>query len=314
MTRRPACVAILGATATGKSDAAIAIARAIDGEVVSMDSRQVYRGLEIGTAQVRPEARCGVTHHLMGHVDPSLAWSAGSHSRAAHAIIDDICRRGRVPVLAGGTGLYFRALFDGIVDVHIPAAEQRAMRARLADEPNAVLYARLCRRDAARAAHLAPNDRVRVVRALELIEWTGRPVTELFAREHGLMLDARVLRVVLTMPRAALRERIARRTRTLFTCGWVEEVRALLNSGLDETSPGMHSLGYREIAAVVRGQMDEDEALTRIIAATRRYAKRQETFFRSERGALWTDVTGSHSTDGLIRLARQWTTPNCMLT
>lgn len=285
------CVAVMGATATGKSSVAIALAREFDGEIVSMDSRQVYRGLDIGTGKVTPQERALVPHHLIDILDPEESGSAGRHAEAAREALARISTAGRLPFLVGGTGLYFRALFEGLADVSIPDPELRRLRGEMEGRTTPDLFRELAGRDPERAAQLSPNDRLRITRALEIIAHTGRPVSEIYAegREQGEGLDP--LKFVLTMPRAQLRERVAARTRELFAAGWVDEVRRLVDAGLSRDIPAMHSLGYGEIAEALERGDSLESLVEAVTTATQRYAKRQETFFRGEVGALWIDVT-----------------------
>jgi tRNA dimethylallyltransferase len=285
-------VAIMGATATGKSSLALSLASEFNGEIISMDSRQAYRGFDIGTGKVSAAERSRVPHHLLDMLDANEAGSAGRHASAAEAAIREIAARRRLPIAAGGTGLYFRALFGGLVPVVIPRTEQSRIRASFAGRETQALHDELSRLDAARAAALSPNDRVRVTRALELIMHTGEPVSELYARQEGAASDIVYLKIVLTMPREALRARIAERTRELFDAGWGEEVQALLAAGVSPEAPGMRSLGYGEIAAAIAHGDDPRMCLPHVTTLTQQYAKRQETFFRSEKDAVWIDVTG----------------------
>jgi len=281
----------MGATATGKSSVAIALAREFDGEIVSMDSRQVYRGLDIGTGKVTPEERALVPHHLIDILGPEEAGSAGRHAAAAREAIARIDAAGRLPFLVGGTGLYFRALFQGLADVSIPSAELRRLRGEMEGRTTADLFRELSERDPERAAQLSPNDRLRITRALEIIAHSGRPVSEIYAERHeqGDGLDP--VKFVLTMPRAQLRERVADRTRELFAAGWVDEVRRLVAAGVSRDAPAMHSLGYGEIAEALERGDSFESVVEAVTTATQRYAKRQETFFRGEAAAVWVDVT-----------------------
>lgn len=287
----------MGATATGKSRLAIALAQHFDGEIVSMDSRQAYRGLDIGTGKLREAEQARVPHHLLDYLDVSENGSAGRHTAAALSAIRDIASRRRAPFVVGGTGLYFRALFGGLVPVTIPRQELERIRASFKDRETRDLYNELGRRDAKRASVLSPNDRVRITRALELITHTSMPATELYAKQAGPAGDIIYLKLVLSMPREALRARIADRTRELFDAGWVEEVRGLLSRGVSPDAPAMASLGYGEIAdALSRGENPRD-ALARVIVLTQQYAKRQETFFRSVENAVWIDMTHADADD-----------------
>ena len=284
-------VAVMGATATGKSDLGIDLALAFDGEIVSMDSRQTYRGLDIGTGKVGLAQRGRLPHHLLDILAPTESGSAGRHAALAEAAVRAIAARGHTPFLVGGTGLYFRAFFGGLVPVTIPRDDLARIRRGFAGRATRDLHEELSRVDPGRAAALSPNDRVRVTRALEMIAYTGTPVTGLYAGGRQGPAGMTFLKLVLTLPRALLRERIAERTRALFAAGWVDEVRRLLTSGLDAGAPAMNSLGYAEIARAIREGADPEECVERVITLTRQYAKRQETFFRREPDAVWIDVS-----------------------
>ena len=281
----------MGATATGKSRLALALAEEFNGEIVSMDSRQAYRGLDIGTGKVDAAARERVPHHLLDYLDVAESGSTGRHITAAETAIRDIASRGKVPFLVGGTGLYFRTLFSGLVDISIPREELERIRASFEGRDNAELHAELERLDPERATAISTGDRVRITRALELIMHTATPATELYARQGKAASDIAYLKLVLSMPREILRERIAERTRELFDAGWVDEVRALVADGVSPNAPGMKSLGYADIADALVQREDPAEVFDRVVTITRQYGKRQETFFRSEKDAVWLDMT-----------------------
>lgn len=287
------CVAIMGATAVGKSELAIVLAEAFGGEVVSMDSRQVYRGFDVGTGKLSPGERARVPHHLIDVANAEEAWSAGRHAALAERAARDIAARGRVPILAGGTGMYFRSLFGGLVDITIPKDELARIRATLDGHPTDELYRRLVVEDPARAGELSPNDRVRVARALELMAYTGVRPSELYARQQSPSDDLVYLKLVLFRARSQSRERVAERTRVLFAAGWPREVEALLASGVSLDAPAMNGLGYRSIARAIQDGRDPASCLDAVIVETQQYAKRQETFFRSERDAVWIDVAAA---------------------
>ncbi|MBI4721270.1 MAG: tRNA (adenosine(37)-N6)-dimethylallyltransferase MiaA [Chitinivibrionia bacterium] len=285
------CIAIMGATATGKSAFAIELAGRICGEVVSMDSRQVYRGMDIGTAKVGLAEQQGIRHHLIDIMNPDEANSAGKHARLAREAIGEIEARGRIPILAGGTGLYFRALFKGLADVGVDEGALREIRESFAGKSTDELFADLQRFDPARARKLSRGDRMRITRALEVRILTGRTISEHFSNQTvGQEIDA--IKLVLGMPRVDLRGRIARRTREMFGAGWIEEVRSLLAAGYNSLSPGLNSLGYKQISLALESGRNPCDDMDAIITLTRQYAKRQETFFRREEDALWLDVTG----------------------
>ncbi len=292
----------MGATATGKSEAGIFLAERFDGEVVSMDSRQVYRRMDVGTGKVSTAQQARVPHHLIDFLDPAERSSAGRHAALVASAAEGICERGRIPILAGGTGLYFRSFFEGLIDVVIPRDVLAGIRAGCESRETTALYEELRLKDPERAQDLSANDRIRITRALELIAWTGRTVTELYSEERTGARDWSVLSFVLTMPRHLLRGKIAGRTRDLFARGWVDEVEGLLASGVALEAPGMNSLGYREIAAALRQGEDASSVLEAVVMATQQYAKRQETFFRRDKEAVWIDVSES---GWLERMAEQ---------
>ncbi len=280
----------MGATATGKSKLAIHLAERFGGEIVSMDSRQVYIGMDIGTAKVGSTERRGIPHHLIDVLRPDEPNSAGMHAARAAGICREIASRGNLPILAGGTGLYFRALFTGIIDLEVPKDALARTRKSLEARDTSDLYQELRKRDPERAEMISPNDRIRITRALEVIILTGKPMSKHFA-EQERSLSWEGLKLVLTAPRDDLRRRIAKRTREMFDAGWVDEVKKLLDDGYGIDSPGMNSLGYLEIAKAIIAGRDPFSTLEQVITLTRQYAKRQETFFRSETGALWFDVS-----------------------
>jgi tRNA dimethylallyltransferase len=301
-------VAIMGATATGKTEVAIQLAEEFAGEIVSMDSRQVYRGLDIGTAKPSRAQQQRVRHHLIDTLDPMETNSAGHHLSLVEEAIADIRLRGKLPFLVGGTGLYFRAFFRGLIDVDTNEDELKTIREGLEGKTTAALYAELCTVDPVRARELSPNDRVRISRALEVCLTTGRKHSE-YLDEHrraGGRPFGDDLRIVLTLPRSALRERIAQRTGEMFRNGWVEELGRLLASGCHPEAPAMNSLGYRSIADAVGAGTDPLATTDAVITLTQQYAKRQETFFRSIPEAHWVDIGERNATDKLRSLVVSW--------
>jgi tRNA dimethylallyltransferase len=301
-------VAIMGATATGKTEVAIQLAEEFAGEIVSMDSRQVYRGLDIGTAKPSRSQLERVRHHLIDTLHATETNSAGHHLSVVEEAIADIRARGKLPFLVGGTGLYFRAFFCGLIDIDTSEDDLKSIRAGLEGKTTEALYAELGAVDALRAQELSPNDRVRISRALEVYLTTGRPHSE-HLDEHRRAGGRRIgddLRIVLTLPRSALRERIAQRTGEMFREGWVEEVVTLLGSGCAPEAPAMNSLGYRSIAEAVLAGTDPLAMIDPVTRLTQQYAKRQETFFRSIPGAHWVDIGERDAADKLRGLVASW--------
>ena len=279
---------LAGPTAVGKTEAALALAEACNGEIVGADAFQVYRGLDILTAKPSPQSLARVPHHLIGIVPLRQAFNVARYLEAAQAAIGDIRRRGRLPLVVGGTGLYLRALTRGLSDIP-PASPE--LRAELASTPLPRLLERLQTLDPEAAAVIDTRNPRRVVRALEVCLATGKPFSS-FRREwerqphfHGVLLER---------TREELYERIDRRTRAMFEQGVVEEVRAALTAG--EVGPTAEQvIGWREITALLRGELTQAEAVAAIQQTTRRYAKRQLTWFHRE--PMLTPFSLSHASD-----------------
>lgn len=281
-------LAIVGATATGKSALAMALAREMGGEVVNADALQVYHGFDIGTAKPGPEERRRVPHHLVDILEPHERYSAGEFARRAHEAIAEIQGRGRTPIVVGGSGLYLRALFDGISPVPPGDPEVREeLRRRLEHEGLAALTAELARVDPATAARLAPGDTQRVLRALEVARVSGRPLSSWIARQPFGTQRIAAVRVGLTLPRAILYDQIARRVARMVQEGWVEEVAGLLARGLEPGLPAFQAIGYRQLVRHIVGEWSLEQAVGDTVQATRRFAKRQETWFRKEPDVTW---------------------------
>lgn len=288
----PPLIAVVGPTASGKSALALRLARERDGEIVSCDSQQVYRGLDIGTAKATAAERSLVPHHLVDVADPAEPFSAARYARLAREALEGIRGRGRLAVVAGGTGLYLRALLQGLFAGPGRDADLRSRLAAIAERfGDARLHGLLARLDPEAADRIAPRDRVRVVRALEVRWRTGRPITEGHGRGAEPLRGFRVLVVGLAPPREELRRAVERRTRAMLADGLVDEVRGLLARGLADTAPALQSIGYRQAVAVARGAMRQEEAEGAIVRETMRLAKRQMTWFRHQQpGLLWFDA------------------------
>jgi len=281
---------LCGPTATGKSAAAIALARRVGGEVVNADSRNVYRGLDIGTAKPTPAERAGVPHHLVDVADPREVFTVADYQRLALAAIEAIHARGRLPILVGGTGLYIRAVVDRLTIPAVPpdAAFRLAAEAEEAARPG-TLHARLQALDPVAAARIHPRNVRRLVRALEVIHHTGRPLS---AQQGRRGAPEPVLQVGLRLPRPLLDERIDRRVEAQLAAGLVEEVRGLLAAGVPPTAPAMQGLGYKELVPYLEGRLPLDRAVAILKRNTRRYARRQEIWFRADPRIQWLDVEG----------------------
>ena len=283
----------------GKSDIAAALAHRLGGEVVGADSMQVYRGLDAGTAKPSVEARRRVPHHLIDHVDPRRDYSAGDYARDADAAISEILERGRQPVVAGGTGLYLRALLRGLVEAPRRQPELRARLNRIAlRRGSAVLHGMLRRRDPAAAARVPPGDRQRVVRALEVALAGGPPLAGLIEAHRFAPERYDAVRVGVDMDDALLMRRLRTRVEEMFAGDrLVHEVEGLLAAGVDSGANAFKALGYREVMAWRRGEIGREEIQERTLRNTRRYVKRQRTWFRREPGYRWFRVTGDAAVD-----------------
>jgi tRNA dimethylallyltransferase len=277
---------IAGPTASGKSALAVALAERLGGEIVSADSQQIYRGLDVGTAKPGREERARVPHHLLDLAEPGEGMDAARFVALADAAIAEIAGRGRLPVVAGGTGLYLRALLHGVAQA---PGRDPALRARLEEEATRLgrpaLHARLAAVDPAAAARIRPNDLVRIVRALEMASG-GRTQSEIFAAHRFGQQRHRARLLALDPPRAELHRRIDARVVEMFRGGLLDEARALLDRFGDRL-PARLPIGYPEAAACVRGDLSEAEALRRVQVAHRRYARRQVIWLRRERGVEW---------------------------
>ncbi len=281
-------LAIVGATATGKSRLAMALAERFDGEIVSADALQVYRGFDIGTAKPSPADRERVPHHLIDILEPTEPYSAGEFARRARRAIREIEGRGRPAIVAGGSGLYLRALFSGFSALPSIDPEVRAgLRLRHRAEGLEPLRRELAALDPATESRLAAGDTQRVLRALEVARATGRPLSEWLEESPRAETATVGLTLGLTVPRAILYHRVAVRVGRMIEAGWVSEVAHLLGRGLDPAAPAFQAIGYRQIARHVMGDLSLERALRETVGATRRFAKRQETWFRRESGVRW---------------------------
>jgi len=290
--RRPV-LAVLGPTASGKTALGLALAERYDGEVINCDSTAVYRGFDIGTDKLPIAARRGIPHHLIDIADPTEVYTAAHFARDAARVIREIHGRGRLPLLIGGTGFYYRALTRGLFPG--PGADE-ALRARL----NRVAHRRgverlhrmLQRADPASAARIMARDQKRLVRALEVYLATGRPLTDHFGDTASLIADCDVIAIALRVPADMIAERVARRVDEQFARGIVDEVRGLLASGVPPEARPFGGLVYRQVMEMLRGVRDEAATRALIAQENRRYARRQLIWFRKEPNLVWFDGPG----------------------
>ncbi len=283
-------IAVVGATATGKSGLAIQLARTLGGEVVNADSMQLYRGMDIGTAKEPPAARRGVPHHLLDVWPVSRTANVADYQKLARAAIEDITARDRVPVLAGGSGLYIRAALEDLDFPGTDGGTRARLEAELSRVGPAALHARLATLDPGAAAAILPGNGRRIVRALEVIEISGRPFT---ATMPGYDQGRPAIQIGLTLPRPELDRRIEARVDRMWQAGFEDEVRRLAGEGLREGKTASRALGYRQVLRYLDGDGTLDEAREETVKATRRFARRQESWFRRDPRVRWLDASTS---------------------
>ena len=289
MAQNKRVLVITGPTATGKTALGVALAEALDGEVISADSMQVYRGMDIGTAKVTAAETKGVPHHLIDVADPAEAYSVSRWVEAAAEAGENILARGRVPILVGGTNLYIDSLLSGRDFASMDDGQTRSALSREYDTLGGEAFLEKLRQvDPARAAVLHPADKKRLVRAMEVFLLTGEPISVHDQRSQALPPRWDSLRVVLSYrDRSALYARIDARVDQMVEMGLFQEVEALLNAGLARSSTAMQAIGYKEVAEALSGAVSQAEAIEAIKQSSRRYAKRQLTWLRRDAGAVW---------------------------
>lgn len=299
----PLVLALVGPTAVGKTALAIRVARELPGEIIGLDSRQIYRGMAVGTAQPTPAELALVRHHLVGVRSPEEKITAGEYVRLVIAAMQDIRRRGRTPLVCGGAGLYYRALAEGLFP---GSRSDPATRAWLETEYDTfgpeVLYQRLQKIDPEYARIVHPNNRKRLVRALEIYELTGKPPSRHF-QEQKLRSGKQpeLFTVLVTAPLEILEQRIAARTGSLLERGWIEEVRTLLEERRGGAYHPMDSIGYQQIMSYLEGRLDYAGMIAEINLRTRQYARKQITWFRGEQVAMTVESRGGEWPDKTVR-------------
>lgn len=292
-TQATPLVVIVGPTGAGKSALGIAIAQRFGGEVVCCDSTQVYRRFDIGTAKVPPAEQHGIPHHLMDLLDADEVFTAGDYRRCALGVLEELRRRGKLPVFTVGTGLYLRALLEGLSDAPTRSDELRERLRSVADaRGHAHLHRILARLDPPAAARIASRDVAKVIRALEVRLLTGRPISELHRAGRPQLEGYQAIKAGLAPPRAALYQRIERRVDAMLAAGWPAEVNDLVSAGIPPDSKPFQFIGYGELRKHLAGVIPLDAAVAAIRQATRRYAKRQLTWFRKEQGVRWFEGFG----------------------
>jgi len=292
LNSKPLLIAIIGPTASGKSSLAIELALRIGGEIVNCDSMQMVRGLDIGTAKPGPEEQAQVPHHLFDIIDPDSYYSAGAYMEDARRVCRQIAARGRTPLVVGGTGLYLRALLEGVFDGPGRSEDFRARLQRIARRRGPhCLHRILARHDPEAAGKIGASDLTRIIRGLEVLYSTGRPISALM-KEKKELEGFRVVKFGLYPDRQRLYGRIDVRAERMFQTGLIEETRRLLDSGCPADAKAFEALGYRYAIRVLNGELTPGQAIEFTQRDTRRYAKRQLTWFRREKGMHWIRCMG----------------------
>lgn len=305
MEQRDNMICIVGPTASGKTALSVRLAQALGGEIVSFDSMQVYRRMDIGTAKPTPEERCGVPHHMLDVADPAENYSVSRYVQEADACVQDILSRGKPVILVGGTGLYIDSLIAGRQFAPLPQTGRReALERRAAEEGAQPLLDELRAVDPERAARLSVSDVKRIVRALEIWQETGRTMTDFDRESRAIPSRYRPLWLGLHFPeRAQLYARIDLRVELMYAQGLAQEVRALLDSGVPDRATSLQAIGYKQVVQALEAGLPPEAALGTIQQATRRYAKRQMTWFRANPAVQWLDA--SAGADEIFRAALQ---------
>lgn len=281
-------IVILGPTASGKSALGIRLAEQFRGEIVVCDSTQVYRHFDIGTAKVPVAEQHGIPHHLVDLVEPQDIFTAGEYRQRALTVLEDLRRCGKVPILTAGTGLYLRALLEGLADAPTRSEELRDRMRRMAQFRGPThLHRILARLDPSTGARIAPRDTQKVIRALEMRVLAGKPVGEIHRSGRSPLVGYQIAKIGLLPPRAALYARIHSRIEAMLAAGWIEEVRRLLSSGIPADAKPFQFIGYAQLRAHLEAGLGSEAATKQIQQATRRFAKRQITWFRKEPCVHW---------------------------
>jgi tRNA dimethylallyltransferase len=304
MMKKPAVI-IAGPTAVGKTKLSIEIAKSLDGEIVSADSMQIYRYMDIGTAKPSLSERQGIPHHMIDILDPEQEFSVAEYQKMALSIIDDIHRRNKLPIIVGGTGLYIKSLLYpmNFTDAYQDVEYRKKLQDMAEKKGKDYLHQKLKEIDPITAARLHPNDVKRVIRALEVYYLSGKPMSHYVQNLKDMDFRYNVAMIGLTMDRAKLYERINRRVDAMIEAGLLDEVKDLLDRGYTRDMISMQGLGYKEIIDYYQGKLSLEEAVQILKRETRRYAKRQLTWFRAQKGIKWINMDEFNSEEELVDYA-----------
>ncbi len=297
-------VVIIGPTAVGKSSLGMKLAEQLGGEIVSIDSRQIYRGLDIGTAKANTDEQARVRHHCIDILDITEKSNARWFADLAREAMDNIRAIGRIPILVGGSGLYLRSVTQGLFEIDLDRSERVKFEKSIEDTSAADLHAKLSAVDPESGERIHVNDRYRIARALEVFILTGTTMSDHFRRQKDEGVDGMsgLVRIGLDLERETLRSRIGERTREMFDAGWPDEVSALLDKGADTQCPGLKTLGYPETIRYVKGERTRNESIGRIATLTAQYARRQMTWFRKEHDVSWQDAEAEGLFDTVLNI------------
>ncbi|MGA7626530.1 MAG: tRNA (adenosine(37)-N6)-dimethylallyltransferase MiaA [Candidatus Acidiferrales bacterium] len=306
MMALPRLIVVLGPTASGKSALGIWLAQRLGGQILVCDSTQVYRHFNIGTAKIPSAEQQGIAHHLVDLVEPEEVFTAGEYRRRALEVLEQVCHRRAVPILTAGSGLYLRALLEGLAEAPVRTEELRErLRAKAKLHGPQHLHRLLQRLDAESAKRIASCDTQKVIRAIEMRLVTGRPVGDIYRGGREPLAGYEVIKIGLLPARTALYHRIHQRIDAMVRAGWIEEVRQLIEDGVPAGAKPFQFIGYSEWRDYLAGQLSKNEALERIQQATRNFAKRQMTWFRKEKAVHWLEGFGDSpeiSSAALLRI------------
>lgn len=308
---KPYMIIICGPTGIGKTSTAIDTAEAFGGQIISADSMQIYRYMDIGTAKPTPLERKRINHHMIDIIDPDEPFDAVQYSEMARDIIPELHSQGTIPFVVGGTGLYIKALIHGFFRAEpVDPDIRKRIKAEAVSKGPVLLHRRLKKIDPAAAQKINPNDLYRITRALEMYEMTGKAISK-YHKEHGFRdLPFRVLKIGLNMNRNALYEQIDHRVDAMIAAGLVEEVKGLLENGYSADLKSMQAIGYRHIIQYLKGGLSWAEAIRTLKRDTRRYAKRQLTWFRADTAIVWQEPKDASGIYGLIKKFLQTQQPS----